>query len=986
MKGKKTLFLLTATGLLTFVSLVGCGPKDSSSPAPASDSSVVDASSDSQPGPASSGQASNPDSSNPSTPSTPSSVDENKVTGIAFEEDEFHVAPGAKIDLKVNVTGVGTFDKRVKFSVPDNADGFSIDEDELQLVVAKSAAVVGKSVKVTAASVADPTIKAEANVEVFDFSQGYADYTAVQGIERADILGALEKYAVDTHLTGITFMGNGGYVMYADNIEKGTNTYIPGYGFGILAEGRITGPLTGNGVAEQYNMYYHTYQTDDPLLLNPMNSQTSTVSDLCSYTAASYFDVQMSETKDSYVYVKDLSLVDRPIPVGDPVNGNQYYTFKFPVKVGADLKYDTNSAIARFAAFKGREVQLEDYVTPYKIYFTKKYGLKRSAENLTKAGSIAGANEYYSASENGFNAEAWENVGIKAFVDENDGKSYLQFTLKGAFTPFMAMLTLGGSMFQPVPEEFILACGGADNADLAEGVKYWGTPNADSTEMPGDHWLSTGPYTIEAWNKNQNIVYKKNPYYADRGRYQIAGVHMNILTAAKTDQEAAINEFLQGNLSAAGIPSTKLAQYKNDPRTSKTAASTTFKLNLNTCDEELWEELFGQNGSISPHASKSDYWDVKPAMSNRNFLNGLSYAVNRVEFCDSVGRVASSDYFADTYLIDPENGISYNKTDAHKAAVADSLAGTDGYGYSLELAKQSFKAAAQELIENGDYEIGDVIEIESEWQEESDEQAYGSVIKNYLETAFNGAETGLTLNVKLGHGATWDAVYDRMMEGCFDIGFGSISGDINDPLNFFEVLKSDNSSHYTLNWGIDTNEVDGSIVYDDQVWSFDALWAAADHGTIVEDGAAVPLAKIIKAEAERNAAGDLILYLWVDEKEFDDDNWAQVVGVCIFACSDNTYADYTEYYITVADGEDYFTFDEEKGCYVITFPSALIDQWLALFPDPYAQGFDVYVQAKLNGKLSNFGQSYYYLNDEKTVVGTFLGTCWEGEIPEVPAP
>ena len=503
--------------------------------------------------------------------------------------------------------------------------------------------------------------------------------------------------------------------------------------------------------------------------------------------------------------------------------------------------------------------------------------------------------------------------------------------------------------------------------------------------MPGDHWLSTGPYTIEAWNKNQNIVYKKNPYYADRGRYQIAGVHMNILTAAKSDPEAAINEFLDGNLSAAGIPSTKLAQYKNDPRTSKTAASTTFKLNLNTCDEELWEQLFGQDGSISPHASKSDYWDVKPAMSNRNFLNGLSYAVDRVGFCDSVGRVASSDYFADTYLIDPENGVSYNKTDAHKAAVADSLAGTDGYGYSLELAKKSFKAAAEEMIEAGDYEIGDTIVIKSEWQEESDENAYGKVIENYLESAFNAADTGLTLDVQLGHGATWDAVYDRMMEGCFDIGFGSISGDINDPLNFFEVLKSDNSSHYTLNWGIDTNEVDGSIVYDGKVWSFDALWAAADHGTIVEDGRAVPLAKILKAEVERNAAGDLILYLWVDEKQFDDDNWAQVVGVCIYACSDNTYADYTEFYITVAD-EGYFAFDEDKGCYVVTFPSSLIAQWLAAFPAPYAQGFDVYVQAKLNGKLSNFGQSYYYLNDAKTVVGTFLGTCWEGDIPEVPAP
>ena len=45
------------------------------------------------------------------------------------------------------------------------------------------------------------------------------NYVASSYKEKLDILGKLEKYAVDNHLTGITLFENGGYVMYSDRIE-----------------------------------------------------------------------------------------------------------------------------------------------------------------------------------------------------------------------------------------------------------------------------------------------------------------------------------------------------------------------------------------------------------------------------------------------------------------------------------------------------------------------------------------------------------------------------------------------------------------------------------------------------------------------------------------------------------------------------------------------------------------------------------------------
>jgi len=49
-----------------------------------------------------------------------------------------------------------------------------------------------------------------------------------------------------------------------------------------------------------------------------------------------------------------------------------------------------------------------------------------------------------------------------------------------------------------------------------------------------------------------------------------------------------------------------------------------------------------------------------------------------------------------------------------------------------------------------------------------------------------------------------------------------------------EVLKSNNSSGFTLNWGPDTAATD--LDYNGQKWSFDNLWGAADHGICTYKG------------------------------------------------------------------------------------------------------------------------------------------------------
>ncbi|MCQ2771926.1 MAG: ABC transporter substrate-binding protein [Bacilli bacterium] len=682
-------------------------------------------------------------------------------------------------------------------------------------------------------------------------ANGGKSYVYSPAADRTEILGKLEKWAVDNKLTGLTLYEDGAYVMYNENIKKGTNSYIPGYGFGILGEGSITADLESEQNAK-WKRYYHSLSADDPASLNYMNDKGSEVADFLSYTAGSYWDTVMNETKDGYQWIPSLAKESRPVPQDLNSATGMASTYKFHVKTGSEFKYATNST--KYAAFNNREVELEDYVTPYKIYYTNSYGLARTSENLTGSGSILGAaNVVKQTTSTEMTDEIWAGIGIKSGTDAEGG--YLQFTFNQPCTPFYAMYYLASSMFAPVPAEFISTLG---NGSFKDGVAKWGNFSVDMSESPLDTYLSTGPYKLETWENKSQVVYERNPNFQLAGRYSIAGVKISIFPAVKNDPNAAFEEFLAGKTSSCSIPMDYLDQYKNDPRTTQTVGSTTTKLNLNTCTQEQWEELFGEEGTIAA-TPEDDYWECEPAMSNKNFVSGLSFALDRKTLAESLGRTPSANYFGSAYMIDPENGIAYNSTDAHKNAMKDMLDGTDGFGYSLEKAKASFKKACDELICSGVYKPGDTIKLEMAWQEPSDFDIFGNPIKEMLEEAFDNCGGFLKLEIKNWAGAVWsDVYYSKMMVGQFDIGFGGVNGNTYDPLNFLEVLKSDNSSGFTLNWGVDTNAVDGTLFYDGQYWSFDALWSAADSGTFAIDGMASPLAEFAQATLGDEVEGGIM--------------------------------------------------------------------------------------------------------------------------------
>lgn len=792
--------------------------------------------------------------------------------------------------------------------------------------------------------------------------------------ERREILGKLEKYAVDHSLTGLPLYEDSGYSLYNPRVVKGTDTYIPGYGFSILRDGKLNGNLAGE-TNPKYQTYLHNWTSSDPQTLNVWNDQGSAVPDLFANCSSSLFGARLNAKKDGYEYYGVLAKQDKPYAVTkegvkkDVTADELHLTWRIYVRTGeaGGAAYRTNSTKADRAKYDNRYIQLEDYLTPFKLMLNKANGLYRGEELAGKsgAGAIVGASSYYNSTGNArkgvlTDEEAdFSGVGVKVGTDETDG-DYLEVTYATPVNRFYAMYYINDSLNEPMPASFINEVG----VDMINGY------SSDRSYTPVDNTLSLGAYTLESWETEKLICFKRNENWFELKEnpeiYQIGGIHTDILKGYSTDENIAIKQFLNSNnLDAVGVPSDYLKDYANDPRAVKVPGESIWKLNLNTCTQELWEQLFGTDGSIT-HTEESKYWNVKPWMSNDNFIRGIFYSIDRQEYAQSQGGTPSINYFSDIYLSNPETGESYNSTPEHAAALEDFWGDTiETNGYSLSLSEAAFQQAIKDLIAEGSITTSTAnISIDIYWMFENQVDNEGAKIGGYIKKAFDAAAEDLGYPVRLtvknkAGGAVWsDVYYDHLMVGQFDLAFGSISGNALNPINFLEVLKSSNSSGFTLNWGADTTEVtegEGALVYQGKRWSFDGLWDAADAGVVLdENGQSIAPVEIVTssvtATADRVSVSGRIEILSYD---------GLVVELAdIFGTTDVTgYSDYFKVYPdgTSSDEQESDIVWSEDGSFSFTLSGDLAANIIAAKGLPI---FGVDYTVTINGVYCGLKSSY----------------------------
>jgi len=431
------------------------------------------------------------------------------------------------------------------------------------------------------------------------------------------------------------------------------------------------------------------------------------------------------------------------------------------------------------------------------------------------------------------------------------------------------MYNLSSNLYSPLPAEFI---------------KIWGAKNFGkfmTGYTPAETTISTGPYYISKYVNNDVLTLKQNNQYfhtvdtlpsgATRTVYNIKGVNYkwtgdntnlkSWFESGSTDSFAPTKDDIAQGGDFNG-ESGKFGDAVSWKRYT-TKGDSNFKLNLNACTEAQWSERFGTTGTVATHA-KEHYWKVKPYMSNKHFLNFLSFSLDRQSICESRGMTPTQNYFSDNYLIDPESGVSYNSTEAHKAVLADRY--DDMYGYNPTYAKSELDKVMQEVIvplaESGKLATktsgpGEgtsrnpyIVPIHMAWMNTTDSTDYADVFagikKAFSEEITLDYEGAYELSI-VPDSVTSDYqhVYTNMKSGDFDIGFGAISGNDLDPLMFLEVLKSDNSSSFTLNWGPDTSAIDAEepVVYDGKTWSYDSLWMAGTSAVALSTDGSIAGAK-----------------------------------------------------------------------------------------------------------------------------------------------
>ena len=165
---------------------------------------------------------------------------EPKVLSLKLYAGDDLIVKGKTLALAAVVETQGSASKLATFASSDPSVA-TVDDSGVVTGVK-----VGE-VTITATAKDDASKKDSLKLNVVDptLADGAYSYAYASGEERTEILGKLEKFAVESKLTGLTLYGDGGYVLYNTSVVKGTNNYVPGFGFGILSSGSLNADLAG---------------------------------------------------------------------------------------------------------------------------------------------------------------------------------------------------------------------------------------------------------------------------------------------------------------------------------------------------------------------------------------------------------------------------------------------------------------------------------------------------------------------------------------------------------------------------------------------------------------------------------------------------------------------------------------------------------------------------------------------------------------------
>ena len=702
---------------------------------------------------------------------------------------------------------------------------------------------------------------------VGNLANGTFDLSTKSWQEKSKIVAALETYAMENHSAGIPIYDDASYQQFSSRLQLPSTKYLTNYGFGV-GYGRINGEAMYDGdIVESesnWRSYFHGYTNTDSGTFNGWDATGADVSDRMSMIASSYFGVKANDDNTAYDWVGSLSKYAEPIML-DSFQGNptdlsgltdeekESKTSQFwrvILHTGAGYTYRYVGKEAWKAKYDGRQVVIDDYLTPFREMLNHK--LTRAAELVSDSGGLQGAMAYYYNSDlqqKAANDWTKSGVGVQIYRNAETGEEGLDFAFIQPKSMVYARTNLSSQLYSPVPSEFI------------QDVGYQKYGMIGSGEGVFDNILCFGAYVPEYWQQGIRIVFQRNADYYEASDFHFNGYVEDIFSGNDSDEQA-YRAFLENKLDEVTIPTAYVEGHKNDPNVLRTEGSTIIKLNLNTCTEEEWLYYFGDKGTTYTH-ERSKYWDVKPIMSNEDFINGMYFSLNRKLYADKAGRNPAMGYLSNAYMLDPAGKVSYRASADGQGVLSryhQAAGGEANWGHSDAYAQTLFKNAIKQLIASGDYTYDDTIVIKGIYRYQTTIDNIGRPVADDIENNFNTAarslgynELKLQIDLEVG-GSSYTDTYTRMDHGEFDYAEGAISGNVLNPLEFMNTLSTTKSLHqgFNLNWGHRTDIISPyhpahyEYVEDGVTkggnWSYDALYNAAQGFTPVTDGCDTPIA------------------------------------------------------------------------------------------------------------------------------------------------
>lgn len=675
------------------------------------------------------------------------------------------------------------------------------------------------------------------------------DFSGFAFAEKQKILGKLEKYALDNYLGGVPVFDNGAAVLYSKRVQLPTAnyTYIPNYGFGV-SEGSIDSdqkPGKSDTYAENPTYLHETMGTSMPSTFNAMNATGNLESDCYDLLQATYYGQGIKADGTGFEWTNVLaSALPEAVKKNDDgsytaetsaaPDTDQFTTWRVKFKTG--LKYSTEST--KYAAYNGRDIVLDDYITPFKATLDNTW--KRSTELQDAQTGFAGAKEYYNkvVAKTATDAD-WDGVQIK----KDTANNALVFTLNAKCTQFYAMYYLNESLYAPIPASFLAA---------VTPEKY----GQSAKDTGKDSVLSTGAYTISNIG-DKTLTFKANSNYVDKARIHYDGIYQQVYSSP----DVAFQDFIAGKLDYIGIPSSQRKNYTAAEGANTTQSwrrlvsdgSVAWRVQTMGATAANWVKFFGPEGSISTHtvaetnARIKELTGTKHIMTTTEFQNGLYLCMDRASLADLRGANPVGAYLSNAYEIDPVNHISFRSTPEGQNVTSDRFPGDPtksdyNPGYNLSAATTAFKTAIEAEIAAGRIVKGTrdnptTIKFSWWWLDASNPTSFGNAIEECVITAFNAAVEGVAIGFDNVTPANYLDTYDAMEYGDSDFGFGGISGGTFDPCGLMGVFSSDNHEGFTLSWNdCDTSLPSEDVSYNSLNWSYDALTAAVQRKAFVKNG------------------------------------------------------------------------------------------------------------------------------------------------------